>query len=357
MMKLLFLFLTYSILSFAGFEVGNGAVVVVCKDKYKAISSVELLDIYELRQRLNVSSSDFEQKNKDKINWISKVYIEANRRGLLYKYYYDNFFLETVFQYSSLPLTNDYGLIGELAKNCSIEQLVFQTSKAHPFDSVLWKGRYRINLDLWDKMSELNKQATILHEIIYRERITQCIQFSEKGCYPEKFNLDSVAVRKLVSHYFSNDFEHSTKAFINHLYQSVGLRRFESQGVVFVDKVPEGLSVMYDSSGIITINIDEMEKQDMLSGGINSFFISDYFDRSFAKSNLISKVKLKIKNYELLLFPNFKVRFDEDKVVITEGNESLFSVVIVNNVTGVEKKYMTPSEIHIDKMGSITIFE
>lgn len=347
--------LIFSSLCFAGYEVGNGGVSVVCKNSTGDVLSVELLDIFELRQRMGISIEDFENKNQDKINWLSRVYTESNRRGALYKYYYDNFFIESLFQTEQIGLTNDYGVVGKLPMGCTLEQLVFQTAKAHPFDSIQWPGRYTINSHLWEKMSRLNKEATILHEIIYRERINQCIQFSEQGCFPGIFSLNSEAVRKLVGHYFSNDFQHSTPAYINHLYQTVGLRRFETQGVVFVDKVPYGLTMVYDEDGVATILADDLLSQEKNSISIDSFFVNDYFDKSFVQTKYFSNIKIRVKEFEVLLPSNFKVKYELGKVVIYEGTESLDSVVIKNNITNRQKEYQQVKEIQIDKDSIATV--
>lgn len=355
--KIIFFHLIMSCICYAGYEVGNGGVAVVCKNKNGDVSNVELLDIFELRQRMDLSREEFEEKSRDKMNWITRVYTESSRRGTLYTYYYRNFYMETVFQSEKLSLTNDSGQVIPLPKECELEQLVFQTSKAHPFDSIQWEGRYKINSILWEKMSELNRQATILHEIIYRERINQCIHFAEKGCFPEKFNLNSEAVRKLVGHYFSDDFEHSTPSYINHLYQSVGFRRFESQGVVFVDKAADGLTMIYDENGIITILLDEMLKKDQSGSSPNGFFVNDYFDSSFRDTKYFTKVKLRIKDFEILLNPNFKVKIDFEKVSISEGTEILSSVVLSNTFTGIQKEYSKIKEIQIDKMGIVSLFQ
>lgn len=51
-----------SCICYAGYEVGNGGVAVVCKNKNGDVSNVELLDIFELRQRMDLSREEFEEK-------------------------------------------------------------------------------------------------------------------------------------------------------------------------------------------------------------------------------------------------------------------------------------------------------
>lgn len=63
--------------AFAGYEVGNGGSVVVCRDALNNILSVELLDIYEQRVKSKLSIKEFEEKYSESVNWYDFSFIIA----------------------------------------------------------------------------------------------------------------------------------------------------------------------------------------------------------------------------------------------------------------------------------------
>ena len=187
-----------------GYEVGNGGVVVVCRDARDGVESVELLDFYEARLKLH----DF-RPSLGPANWDidTKVAFALSRLARLdqvrsseYQVEARKFFPNTLFSASlRLPDTKDYGEVPPLGKGCRIEQLAVRKKP-------ILKGEieYTIHEPYWKKLSVDEKAGLVLHEIVYKD----AIRLGQKN---------SVKVRTLVAVVASDRIEGMTPSDYNQL--------------------------------------------------------------------------------------------------------------------------------------------
>ncbi len=150
--------------------VGNGGNVIVCKDAREKVTSVQLLDYFELQQnggslQLNPALGDFTAMLK---NLLARWKTVAPKRMEQYSKWLDSFISEAGF-YSGIeiPPTEDTGVIG-IPTGCAIHPAAFQRPDSEIFPGV---RRYTLSKDLWDQMSEVQRAGLVLHELIYREAI------------------------------------------------------------------------------------------------------------------------------------------------------------------------------------------
>lgn len=156
--------LLFSLLAYAGDEIGNGGDLVVCQDVNANIKSATILDYYEARHReisLDLGS--------DELMPMQKVELALNR--LFEK---NNFFAnqlrqkaQTFFQNANIMPNIDLTDIPDgqelfLEHGCSIAQIAINRKVIFPQDK-----KFIISKDLWDLLDNNNKAGLILHEIIY----------------------------------------------------------------------------------------------------------------------------------------------------------------------------------------------
>lgn len=169
-----------------GTDTGGGGGAVVCRDANGAITSAELLDLYEIRtqgETLRVPVGD-----------IGNEYIEYLQfRGLIEtstlrpltpnaKNKAINYFMTTLKEhFQMLPSvrpqqTNDFGTLPTLPTGCKLEQLAYFS------DQTL---KTTVDHEIWHRLDSLNQVALYAHEYFYR-------RFRLVG------ETDSMVVRKLV---------------------------------------------------------------------------------------------------------------------------------------------------------------
>jgi len=170
--------------SFAGVkEVGNGGVVVVCKNNSGEIEKIQAFDLYEGNVLFNLipkeTGNDFENVAKEKLTIFSQL-IDRDWENNL-KIYLDNL-LKNIKMLPSgvgLKLTEDIDSI-IIPKTCEIAQLINYRND----------GKIYVDSDLWNLLNPTDKAAMLVHEVLYYYlRI-----------YPEP---DSVRTRKMVAYLFS----------------------------------------------------------------------------------------------------------------------------------------------------------
>ena len=151
---------------------GNGGDALVCYNSNGNIRSVELLDYYEALQKQRIESIELGEKEW---GFHEKVLYALNRleaidylRAQKYKQWYKDFFNQDELTWGeNLVNIADTGALS-IPNNCEIKQIAVQESPSLPGDK-----RYIISKSLWSLMDEDNKAGLILHELIYREVISE----------------------------------------------------------------------------------------------------------------------------------------------------------------------------------------
>jgi len=151
--------------------VGNGGDVLVCaRPGSKRV--IELLDFYESRSLRSVEPY-FEGAKLTREGILEQYLSRLDRldpqRGRTYRGMLEEFWREAQFL-SGVKLRDvPDSMHVAIPKNCSVEQLVIQQEP----NELLYEKRYTFDRDLWEKMSPLQQAGTIMHELIYREQISE----------------------------------------------------------------------------------------------------------------------------------------------------------------------------------------
>lgn len=165
----------------SGTTIGNGGNSVVCKNASGAISSVEILDFYEVRLngkslKLNSQLSDYKDILVENLKRWRDV---APYRVAQYLKWLSEFESETLFASGEIPVIPDTGSV-ILPKGCELKPIAFQRREAELFPGV---KRYTINQDLWGFLDEVQKAGLVMHELIYREGI----RVGHKTSFPTRY--------------------------------------------------------------------------------------------------------------------------------------------------------------------------
>ena len=173
------LLLTASLSSFAfarsggggGMATGGGA-GVVCRDKNAAITSVQLLDLYEtqVRDRHTLIPSTGNAKT-DYFQAVLRGYAAQGAEpslipslSRLQAHYYS--FMSSIRWTSAavrIPLLLDQGTSVHLPKNCALEQIALFHD-----ENKLVPEYIEMDSLLWEKLSPLHQAALIWHEVTYK---------------------------------------------------------------------------------------------------------------------------------------------------------------------------------------------
>lgn len=189
MLANLFLIMNLMLTFANGNRVGNGGDVVICKEK------THLLDVYEFQQLNPQIKLDHQQPNLME-SIITKLYELNPSQSTMYKNKM-NFFKERMKLLDSVELTdlkdeNNFFLPAD--KNCILKQIAIRDLKPAPGEPALL-----INKIQWQKLSPLEQQALLLHEVIYEHLYS----LGEK---------DSKKVRGLVRHMLQPSFLKESKS-------------------------------------------------------------------------------------------------------------------------------------------------
>lgn len=156
--------------TFAGDKVLNGGNAIVCRDSAKQITSVKVLDLYEVELAGGVVHFDptkatWKEKLEAKFTEWSSV---APKRMKQYSDWLATFEQDAGFYTGiNIPAIPDHGSVA-IPKGCDLEPVGFQRPDSEMFPGV---KRYVVNKDFWDRMDETHRAGLVLHELIYRESI------------------------------------------------------------------------------------------------------------------------------------------------------------------------------------------
>lgn len=226
-----------------GDEKGNGGSVIYCENRFEH-QRYEVLDLFEAREIQTFDMDVIEGLEYKKIlrEMIGRIADINPTRAILYTSFLETFDREALFlkgtEFTDIP---DRGW-GALPKGCILVQGAVQYKRP----SI--KGhRYYFNKDVWDRMTNTQRSALVLHEFIYRE-----------GLQPENNFQTSNGVRLM------NGFLHSTMMrdvtlpqYID-LLQRSGLQLADVNGYqVFLHSGQEmgrgqSYKVSYNDMGVVT---------------------------------------------------------------------------------------------------------
>jgi len=194
-----------SIVHASGVEVGNGGDATVCRDSEGKIETAELLDYYEAR--VNFGWNIKESGSRDQIlqrflERIAKInsYHKSKYQERTHQFFSESNFLKNV-DLVDIPDSNHT----TFPRGCKVEQLVIQKS-----DLLQGEKRYTINKDIWDHLDNVSQAGTIIHEIIYREKL------GSNSRYVRFFNGKVAA----------NNLKNLSLAALNELFYNLGIDRF-----------------------------------------------------------------------------------------------------------------------------------
>ncbi len=209
--------------------VGNGGDGVVCRDAHKKIISVQLLDFYEAKTQRGIQHD----LGGTHLSPIDKVFVALDRlkrlsplRAQIYREQAKKFFDETLMlsgvQLVDIPDSQHI----QVPNGCTIEQLAIQREPQQPEDK-----RFTINADLWNLLDSDNKAGLILHEIIYREALSERQSNSISTRYFNSLytshKIDSLSLEEFISRLNKNNFN---KTDIDGVWFSTYIISHDEQG-------------------------------------------------------------------------------------------------------------------------------
>lgn len=190
-----FLFFGLKSVAGGGHVVGNGGYVLECESngitKWFSYDLEEGIILNQLMPKYS-SFKSYKEKANDVINRISKI---NPFRAKLYKQWLLTFETESQFLKTDMDLVNIPDIsVGVVPRNCSLRQAIVQISSPG-----INEPRYLINSTIWNQLDENQKAALVIHELIYREAISE-----------ENRHQNSVQVRKLNQWLHSGKLENMT---------------------------------------------------------------------------------------------------------------------------------------------------
>lgn len=197
----------FSLLSYAGNEVGNGGGVIVDRKTGKPIV---FFDAWETTERYGyivirtVDKSNDVEEALTFLNRIKKFDLELHKE---LSDWAQTFYNEIQFTDNDLPLIFDTGTGIKIPENLKIAQLIIQR-RLGPSDV-----QYLINEKLWKGLSADQRGIAILHEIVYRKAIQ---------VNPNLFN--SVNVRLFVGMIISDRISHVGKNSFENIATTLGIK-------------------------------------------------------------------------------------------------------------------------------------
>lgn len=181
--------LAFASSSFAGIRVGNGGDAVICP------SGVKLLDLYEgekLGGRFLDAAGTSDKILGQRLALVKKI---APELGQTLEKRHDEFQKSHKLVDSELTDIDDaHNVVKPECKNGKIEQIAVRVNGASAPEP-----KWLLREDLWKQLSERDRAALVLHEIVYEHF---------NGALGEK---DSVKVRRFVRFVMSKDFENGDK--------------------------------------------------------------------------------------------------------------------------------------------------
>lgn len=147
--------------------VGNGGNVLSCTDSQELL----LLDYVEADQRgLTIDLGGGATYQEQVLFTLDRLQKVNPTRADLYRKWLQTFISETEWmQGAKFVPVPDIG-VGVIPLNCEVKQIAVQKPDEQMFPG---DKRYIIDRQLWNRLSEKNKAGLVLHELIYREAITE----------------------------------------------------------------------------------------------------------------------------------------------------------------------------------------
>jgi hypothetical protein len=153
----------------SGSEVGNGGMVVECKNPSGASLGFETLDFFESRLFLNFKFDESlirEQSTEILAEVVKRLYRLDPDRALRFEYWINSFMNEAKFlENVKLVPTEDQANLA-LPEGCSLVQAIIQREPIFGEER-----RYNVAKEVWDRLIERERAGLILHEVVYREAI------------------------------------------------------------------------------------------------------------------------------------------------------------------------------------------
>ncbi|MCB0415705.1 MAG: hypothetical protein KDD50_15305, partial [Bdellovibrionales bacterium] len=153
--------LLLSINLWAGDFLGNGGGGLICENR-----GIELLDFYEGKLEINenIKLGDPQSSEAEIADlYLTRLKVFSPKRTDLFRKRFSDFYKEATF-IDKLPLMEIPDLGIDIPEGCEWKQIVNQ----NPL--LLSPGKkYLIDLELWSKLSTIQKVGLMFHEIIYRE--------------------------------------------------------------------------------------------------------------------------------------------------------------------------------------------
>lgn len=210
------LFFSFSGIAGGGHVVGNGGYVLECHfndvTKWLSYDLQEGMILNQLAPKYS-SAKSYQEKANNILNRIQKL---NPFRSKLYKEWLLKFENESQFLELNIDLVNIPDIsVGVIPKNCQLRQAVVQISS--PANG---ENRYLINSTLWRHLDENQKAALVLHELIYREAISE-----------ENRHQNSIQVRKFNQWLHSGKLEKMTVQQYIELIQSLQFAQVDAHQI------------------------------------------------------------------------------------------------------------------------------
>jgi hypothetical protein len=205
---------------------GNGGNFLVCPAVNGSVS-YELLDLYEASNEQGFSLRNPEDKNLQNKNWealVQSLLDELKKVSPLRAQNYQDIFadLKSRAQY----LVGDFSSSGDVGpvsipKGCDLVQAATQFS-----DPVTEEKKFYINSDVWNLISDYQRAALIVHEIILTEAV-------------ESGQSDSKRARFLNGYLWSTDFLQTSTMKLRDFIQQKLLFRYVDYGTYWLELFDE----------------------------------------------------------------------------------------------------------------------
>lgn len=208
----IFTFATFA--STGGRTVGNGGDVLKCEVNGASIYTIldwyEGIEIRNLNLNLGENQLSFDEKIQLAIKRLQRL---SPKRAARFQLSLESFFNETKWLTSGTLIDipdSDHIL---LPNNCQILQIANQSTPVLSTDK-----RYVIDLKLWQNLSDDQKVALVLHEIIYKEAL-------------EDGHQNSISTRILNSLILSKELEVMSVYEFTNVLKILGFKKAEVQGI------------------------------------------------------------------------------------------------------------------------------
>jgi hypothetical protein len=304
-----YIYLSITVLSLfsyarSGHELGNAAHAVVCRDSRNRITSSQSLDLFEAKEIQGLVISPV--PNAGALSHAVQSYLlrftpYSHLRSFSYSLFAKNFISESQFTALPINLINDYA-DAAIPQGCVIEQVVLQK---HFREATTLNWRYQINEEIWYSLSDEDRVAVILHEVIYRE----LIDHKEKLQHQKELN--SQKIRLLVGNIMSDNLKNIENSAVQ-LFLDQALPHVEKNGVI-IDRTYSKSAPKVSDEEPSTCHIPMQESIVNFGGQLLQLapktFNVCFFDEIYRHGTSISAISVKKGTVVNLIFPGFNSEF------------------------------------------------